>query len=178
MKKLFAGLLAFALAAVFVVPAVAAPSNCPNGVWLVVNAWSLSKLPQDLQRKARDLVEVAMNRDSEGGTNLNAYRGPDFSRTLGAELRARVKTPAAVGATITVNFLDPKTLRARASMDIRTVEGVGRFKIPDTYLTGYVLETVWPDNFIAPSVSGGKHRNRVLPEELRFCNNVVHGLVQ
>lgn len=168
-----------------ILPAPPAPqaSACLDGRWLVANIWSFGALPAPIQKEVVKMMTVARDRDTRGATNLAAYRGDSVSRTMGALLRKEVKVRAPVNMDLEVFYRDPGDLRtARVVYNLGTLRvaaGVGSIRLPDDPHK-WVVEVVWPDDFISPIRSGGKNRLWVPPEDWeggKFCSMNVHGIV-
>ncbi len=150
---------------------------CPSGFAIIANAWSLRSLG-GLRKEAEELVAAANARESDEGRSLTVYQPPSVSRTLGARLRADVKVRAQVsGNVLQVRYLDPKTAKVVRELGTMTlIQGVGTFRFSDDPRE-YVVETVWPREFVSPTVSGNERRLRVFPSEWgKFCSMNTHGI--
>ncbi len=150
---------------------------CPNGYTIIANAWSLQSLG-GLHKEAEELVAAANARESDEGRSLTVYQPPSVSRTLGARLRADVKVRAQVsGNVLQVRYLDPKTAKVVRELGTMTlIQGVGTLRFPDDPRE-YVVETVWPREFVSPTMSGGERRLRIFPSEWgKFCSMNAHGI--
>jgi len=160
-------------------PAKRAPiTGCPNGWTLTANMWFRDSLPADLRKKAEELISAAESRDSQDATISSVYSADDVSRTLGKSLRDVVKTRAAINEDLKVRLLDPKTLAViQEDLVLQTTAGVGSIKLPgDPHQ--WIIETIWPADFISPTTSGGERRLRLFPEEWgRYCSMNEHGIV-
>ena len=159
------------------------PSNkeCPNGWAIIVNVWSLSALPSDLQKETRKLIAAAESRDSQQATSVTAYyKADDLSRTLGARLRKEVKTRWVTANTnISVFYRDPKTLAIVRPVGLITNinSGMSTFQFPDDPRQ-YIVETIWPEKFLSPTVSGSARRLWLFPNEWgSWCSMNEHGIV-
>jgi len=80
-----------------------------------------------------------------------------------------------------VFYRDPKgTAKVVYNLGVLHVEGgVGSIRLPE-YAGNWIVEVVWPDNFISPIRSGGKNRLWVFPEEWgggKWCAMNVHGIM-
>ncbi|MEK7461872.1 MAG: hypothetical protein AAB586_02255 [Patescibacteria group bacterium] len=151
--------------------------RCPE--WkLVINGWSFQLLPYDLQRRVEELMVIAQNRNTRYGTDPAGYRGDAFSRTLGPDLRKHVKNRAPVNFFLHVYYLDPKTAHlVRDLGDASVVNGMGDIVLPDDPRY-WIVETIWPENFLSPIKSGGKHSLWLFGDEWKdWCTMNVHGLV-
>jgi hypothetical protein len=152
------------------------PGSCPNGYLLVANAWSLSTMPQGLRDTAMKLVNEAEDRESENASKRDAYKPSAFSRKLGGPLRHEVKTRADVSTRITVNLRDPlsfKVVQTLGAMEM--VNGIGKMSLTKDQVT-MVVETIWPNGFVSPAISGGERRVELFfPEWGPWCEMNVHG---
>lgn len=160
-------------------------SVCPDGHWLVANLWSYKSLPASIQKEVAKMAAVARSRDTRGATSLAAYQGDAVSRTLGAKLRKEVQVRAPVSLDLEIFYRDPRDLRtARVVYNLgvlRVEAGTGSIRLPDDPYK-WIVEVVWPDDFISPIRSGGKNRLWVPPEDWEeegklFCSMNVHGFV-
>jgi len=129
------------------------------------------------------MVAVAKSRDTRGATNLAAYRGDSASRTVGALIRKVVKRWAPISLDLEVFNRDPRdlwTARVVYNLGVMHVEsGIGSIRLPDDSYK-WIIEVVWPDDFISPIRSGGKNRLWVPPEDWeggKICTMHVHGFV-
>ena len=149
---------------------VVAVSDCPNGWSITANAWSLAAMPSDMRQTVNGLVSAAGSRST--------YRGDDVSRTVGGQLRQNVKVRTPISVDIRVFYRDPRTLAVVKDLGtIRVVNGTGTFQFPDDPRQ-WIVETVWPDNFVSPTVSDGKHRLWIFPDEWgKYCTPNMHGIV-
>jgi len=149
---------------------------CPNGYLLVANAWSLAAMPEGLRKKAEELVASAEARDTKNASDVEAYKPDAFSRTLGGQLRREVKTRANVNANITVNLRDPRTFKVTGTLGVMDmVEGIGKMPLTNEQRQ-MVVETIWPNGFVSPAVSGGERRIELFfPEWGNNCTMNVHG---
>lgn len=156
-------------------PAVAS-GTCPNGYLLVANAWSLSAMPQGLRDTAMKLVNEAEERDSENASKMDAYKPSAFSRTLGGQLRREVKTRADVNTRIMVNLRDPVTFKVVQILDaMEMVSGIGKMSLTKNQVA-MIVETIWPNGFLSPAMSGGERRVELFPNEWgKWCEMNVHG---
>ena len=158
-------------------------SVCPDGRWLIANIWSFKALPAPIQKEVMKMVAIARSRDTRGATNLAAYRGDSASRTMGAKLREEVKVRAPVNMNLEVFYRDPgdlRTARVVYNLGILPVNaGVGSIRLPgDPHK--WIVEVIWPPDFISPIMSGGKSRLWVPPEDWeggKHCSMNVHGIV-
>ena len=158
-------------------------SVCPDGRWLIANIWSFKSLPAPIQKEVARMMVVAKSRDSRGATNPAAYRGDSVSRTMGALLRKEVKTRALVSLDLEV-FLrysrdpwEPKVAYEVGTLHVK--EGTGAIRLPENPHR-WIVEVVWPSDFISPIRSGGKNRMWILPEDWeggKFCSMNAHGIV-
>ncbi len=149
---------------------------CPNGYTIIANAWSLKSLG-GLRKEAEGLIAAANARESDGGKSLTAYQGPSVSR-IGARLRTEVKDRAQIsGNVLQVRYLDPQTAKVVRELGTMTlIQGVGTLRFPDDPRE-YVVETVWPREFVSPTMSGGERRLRIFPSEWgKFCSMNAHGI--
>lgn len=164
------------------VPAVFTTSACPNGFTLIANAWSLGTLG-NLRHEAEKLIQSANERDSHEAMRLEAYKPADFSRTMGGRLRSEVKNRAAISADLPIRFLDPRTAKVvRELGTIHMVRGVGSFRFAEDP-RAYVIEVVFPPDFVSPAMSGGERRWRMLDYEWKngqkdWCALNGHGALQ
>lgn len=149
-------------------------NKCPNGRTLTANAWSLKALPEELRNKAEGHIAAANNR----AAGPEAYKADAVSRSLGGQLRREVKVRAPVTADIQVVFRDPKTSAVVQDRSIlRLADGVGSMTLSGDQL-GLIVETIWPNEFVSPTVSGDAHRLWFFPEEWKnYCTMNIHGLV-
>ena len=172
---------AFTLAACQSAPPTWRASVCPDGRWLIANVWSFGSLPVSIRQKVAKMTIVAMKRDSMYATNPNAYRGDAVSRTVGARLRGEVEVRAPLNLDLEVFYRDPKgTAKVVYNLGVLPVKaGVGSIRLPDDPRK-WIVEVIWPDNFISPIKSGGKNRLWLFPEEWeggKWCSMNVHGIV-
>jgi hypothetical protein len=158
-------------------------AECQSGWLLIANVWSMNMIPMGvltpgLHGEVKELIRVAESRDSREATLLSAYRGDAVSRTLGARLRSEVKIRAPIADDIQVRYLDAHSGKLMYDIGVVNLKrGVGSFKFPDDPRT-FVVETLWPIDFISPTMSGGQRRLRLFPEEWKqWCTMNVHGLV-
>ena len=156
-------------------------SVCPDGRWLIANIWSFGSLPASIRQEAAKMMIVAMKRDSMYATNPTAYQGDAVSRTLGTRLRDEVEVRAPVNLNLEVFYRNPKgTAKVVYNLGVLHVKGgVGGIRLPE-YAGNWIVEVVWPDNFISPIRSGGKNRLWVFPEEWgggKWCAMNVHGIM-
>ena len=158
-------------------------SICPDGRWLVANIWSYDSLPSSIQKEVAKMAAVAKSRDTRGATSLAAYQGDAVSRTLGAKLRKEVQVRAPVSLNLEVFYRDPRDIRtARVAYNLgvmRVESGTGSIRLPDDPHK-WIVEVVWPSDFISPIWSGGKNRLWVPPDDWeggRYCSMNVHGIV-
>ena len=162
-------------------PPVATPApvfitgTCPSGFTLIANAWSLKTLPNGLRREADGLIQAADERDGQEATRLDAYKPDDFSRTMGGRLRSEVKIRAPITVDLPIRYLDSKTGKIVRELGVvHLVRGVGSFHFSDDP-RAYIVETVWPSNFVSPARSGGERRLRLFGYEWKVCGMNVHG---
>lgn len=150
---------------------------CPSGYTLIANAWSLQTLG-GLRPEAEKLIQAANERDSQEATLLVAYQPPDVSRTLGKRLREVVKVRAPITADLPIRYLDPQTGKLVRDLGVmHMVRGVGSFRFSDDP-RAYVVETIWPPDFVSPAMSGGERRVRMFPNEWeKFCAMNEHGIM-
>lgn len=165
------------------VVSVKAEVECPNGRRIVANVWSMTMIPTGvltpgLHEEAKELIQLAESRDSQEATLLSAYRGDAVSRTLGARLRSEVKIRALIADEIQVRYLDARSGKLLYDIGVISLKhGVGSFKFPDDP-RAFVVETVWPPDFISPTMSGGERRLRLFPAEWKeWCTMNLHGIV-
>jgi hypothetical protein len=164
-------------------PALAAPpatsSACPQGWTLIANAWNLDSLPSSMRAEAQSLISAAQARESDNARRLEPYKPDAVSRTMGRRLREQVKTRAPVDANITVRFLDPRTgAVVRELGSLHVVSGMGTFRFAEDPRP-FVVETLWPPEFLSPTVSGGQSRLRLFGYEWKSdCAMNEHGIVQ
>lgn len=158
-------------------------SVCPDGRWLVANLWSFGTLPPNFQKEVTKMAAVARGRDTRGATNLAAYREDSVSRTMGGLLREKVKTRASANLDLEVFYRDPRDLRtARVVYNLGVLPvrgGIGSIRLPDDPHR-WIVEVIWPDDFVSPIRSGGKNRLWVPPEDWeggKHCTMNVHGIV-
>ncbi len=155
---------------------------CPSGYTLIANAWSLASLPGGffggLRGEAEKLIAAANARNSEEATLLTPYEAPDVSRTLGKRLREEVKTRAPITDDIRIRYLDQKTGEVVQELGaVKLVRGVGIFHFPSDPRK-YIVETLWPADFLSPAFSGGERRLRLFPAEWgKFCAMNEHGVI-
>jgi hypothetical protein len=163
-------------------PAAAAPpatgEGCPSGWTITVHEWSVGSLPADLRRETESLIEAAKQRDSRQARVLEVYRPDDVSRTMGGRLRKQVRVHATMLSTVQLRLLDPATLRVVRDLGpLQLVGGSGVMAMPEDPRK-YVVETLFPGEFVSPTVSGGVPRLRLFGYEWRnWCNMNEHGLV-
>lgn len=153
-----------------------ATGTCPNGYLLVANAWNLSAMPQRLRDTAMKLVNEAEDRDSENASKMDAYKPSAFSRELGGQLRREVKIRADVNTRILVNLRDPVSFRVVKTLGaMEMVNGIGKMSLTADQVA-MVVETIWPNGFVSPAVSGGERRVELFPYEWgKWCEMNVHG---
>jgi hypothetical protein len=154
---------------------------CPSGYTLIANAWSMKTLPSGkllpgMKEEAESLIQAANERDSQEAMKLAAYQPEAFSRTLGKRLREEVKVRAPIAADLLIRYLDPQTAKVvRELGTIRMERGVGSFRFSEDPRS-YIIETIWPPDFVSPAMSGGERRVRMFPNEWgKFCAMNVHG---
>ena len=155
-------------------------SACPDGHWLVANLWSFKSLPAPIQKEVAKMMAMATSRDTRGATNPIAYRGDSVSRTVGALLR-KFGVRAPINLDLEIFYRDPRGMaKVVYNLGILPVEaGIGSIRLPK-YAGNWIVEAVWPDNFISPIRSGGKNRLWVPPEdweEGKHCSMNIHGIV-
>jgi len=151
-------------------------SECPSGFTLFANAWSLQTLPNSLRKEAEKLIQSANERDSKEATLLVAYQPDDFSRTMGGRLRSDVKVRAPTTADLSIRYLDVQTAKVVRELGVVSMaRGVGNFRFSGDP-RAYVVEVVFPPDFVSPAMSGGERRVRMFPSEWgKFCAMNVHG---
>lgn len=153
-----------------------ATGACPSGYLLVANAWNLSSMPQRLRDTAMKLVSEAEERDSENASKMESYKPSAFSRTLGGQLRREVKTRADVNTRILVNLRDPVSFKVVQSLGaMEMVSGIGKMSLTKDQVA-MVVETIWPNGFVSPAISGAERRIELFfPEWGDWCEMNVHG---
>ncbi len=153
------------------VPVSNAVGACPNGYSITVHVWSIGTLPEPLRSEALRLVGAAQDRDL-------SYQGPAFSRTLGKRLRT---TPgvrhAPANVAVQVNALDPGTRRQVQSLGvIQVFVGTGVIRLP-VDPRHYIIELIFPDEFVSPVPSNGVRRLLDLPTEWPECVQNMHAAI-
>ena len=160
-------------------PPVAAPvAGCPNGYLLVANVWSLAAMPPAFRNAATTHIANAEKRDTQNATRQEAYKPDDISRTMGGRLRKEVAVRAPISTEIPVFFRDPKTLIVLQNAGVMYVSsGTGTLRLSEDPRQ-WVIETIWPENFVSPTISGGKRRLWLFPNEWgKWCTMNIHGVV-
>src|SRR3989344_642863 len=153
--------------------------DCPAGRQLVANVWSYQLLPYVIQEKVVELMKIAKGRNTRNATDPAGYQVDDVSRTLGPRLRSVVKIRAPVGGlNVQVFYRDLQTARVVEDLGIlRLTDGAGSMMLPDDPRK-WIVETVWPDNFMSPIKSGGEHSLWLFGYEWKhWCVMNVHGIV-
>ena len=60
---------------------------------------------------------------------------------------------------------------------MKLVRGAGSFHFANDP-RGYIVETLWPMDFLSPALSGGERRLRLFPAEWgNFCTMNEHGIL-
>ena len=132
-------------------------------------------MPPTLAQKASGFIEAADGRDSKNAANHEAYKPDDLSRTLGGQLRREVKIRAPVNVDIRVQLRDPQTTKVIEDLGVLRLEGgIGSISLSDAQHQK-IVETIWPVDFVSPTVSGGARRNWLFPYEWKRCEINVHG---
>jgi hypothetical protein len=145
---------------------------------LIANVWSYRSLPYHLQEKAIELMDIARERDTYYGTDPTGYEGDALSRTLGATLRKEIKTRISIDLLLRVYYLDLQTTYVERSVGVlRVQDGIGSMILPDDPRK-WIVEVIWPEQFISPIKSGDEHRLWLFGDEWKsYCTMNVHGLL-
>ena len=90
---------------------------------------------------------------------------------------------APVDIKVRVQILDPQTLEVREDLgEIDVVAGVGSVSLTEAQ-RAQIVQTIWPENFRSPTISGGKRRLWLFDEEWKrpgggnWCIKHVSGLI-
>ena len=77
-----------------------------------------------------------------------------------------------------VNLRDPKTFKVVGTLGVMDmVEGIGKISLTNEQRQ-MIVETIWPNGFMSPSISGGERRVQLFPYEWgNNCPVNIHGLV-
>ena len=150
---------------------------CPTGFSLIVNVWDYKSLSGDILQKVKKLVGAAEGRDSKEGRNLAAYKADDVSRTLGKRLRTEVVVRANFTGDVAIRYLNPKTgTQVQDVAILHMLSGKKEIRLPGDP-RDYIVEVIFPDDFLSPTISGGESRLRLFPREWRrLCTLNVHGI--
>ena len=153
-------------------------ADCPAGRRLVANVWSYQLLPYVIQEKVVELMKIAKGRNTRNATDPAGYREDAVSPTLGSRLRSEVRIRAPVSLSVQIFYRDLQTARIVEDLGvIRLTNGAGSVMLPDDPRK-WIVETVWPDNFMSPIKSGGGHRLWLFGYEWKqWCVMNVHGIV-
>lgn len=163
-------------------PAVTATVGCSKAFYtLVAHVWSCKALPSELCKKAEKLIAEAEARDTKNATDTNAYKPPDVSRSLYDDL---IREPMAkVDLKVKAQTLNPQTLKVEDDLgELDIIAGIGDTKLTEVQ-RAKIVETIWPDHFRSPTMSGGKRRIWLFEEEWRkpgggnWCIKHVSGLM-
>lgn len=167
-----------ALPVAVTLPSLTTSSECPQGWTLTANAWTLESLPFLMRGEAQSLIRAAQARESDNARRLEPYKPDDVSRTLGRRLREEVRTRASLNADVIIRFIDPQTTRVvRELGSIHLIHGIGTYRF-DEDPRSYVVETLWPQNFVSPATSAGSPRLRLFDYEWKgVCAMNEHGIV-
>lgn len=159
-------------------PLVKGPIDCPNGRQLVANVWSYQLLPYVLQGKVVELMKIAKNRNTRNAIDPTGYRGDAVSRTLGTQLRREVRVRAPINIELQVFYRDSPTARIVEDLGILHITGgMGSRVLPDDPRQ-WIIETIWPSDFLSPTMSGGQRRLWLFGDEWKdWCMMNVHGIV-
>lgn len=164
------------------VSVVTTTAGCTKEFYMVfVHVWSCKALPSELCKKVEKLIARAEARDTKNATDANAYKPPSVSRSLYDEL---IREPVAkIDLRVKVQTLNPQTLKVEEDLgELDIVQGIGRIELAETQ-RAKIVETIWPDYFRSPTMSGGKRRIWLFDEEWRkpgggnWCIKHVSGLV-
>lgn len=145
---------------------------CPKGFAVYANAWTMDAMPDYLRQKVQEAIERAAARDSKGASDINAYRANDVSggnpvassaENIGDELIRVVNVRAPLNVDITAQILNPTDLSVTANLGtFRLTDGIARIPLAaDQRLM--VVQIIWPQWFVSPTVSGGLRRDLILP---------------
>lgn len=158
---------------------------CPNGWRLYAYTYSLPALPEDMQRKVREMIFAAAARDTQNASRDEAYQGDAVSRNLGAALRrlgladdllpegAKAGVRFTAEVDLKLSYLDP----AKAFGVLHVKGGKGNATLPGDPRRS-AIDVIFPDRFVSPLESGGARRIRVLPDEWGTgCARYVSGIV-
>lgn len=163
-------------------PAVAATVTCTKEFFtLYAHVWSCKALPGELCKKAEEFIKAAEDRDTKNATDASAYKPHDVSRSMYADLVLEPTAP--VDIKVRVQILDPQTLEVREDLgEIDVVAGVGSVSLTEAQ-RAQIVQTIWPENFRSPTISGGKRRLWLFDEEWKrpgggnWCIKHVSGLI-
>lgn len=169
---------------VYSVPLQVVMGACPDGWSLTANAWSLKTIKTistELGEKVEAMIAAAKVRASMNATRFESYQTDALSRTFGKRLREEVKTRASVTADIAVRYvdIDPQTKKVSSIRDIgvlHVVSGEGTFPFTDDPRQ-HVVRTVWPADFLSPTVSGGVPLLQIFDYEWTVCGLNMSGVL-
>jgi hypothetical protein len=167
------------------IPMTILSSKCINGYQVTANAWSLTSpnLPEDLRKKVEDLIAAAKGRPATADVSgMQVFFVDDVSRTLGKRLREEVKTRAPVTADIRIHAIHAEPKIGKLEMSdigvLQMVNGVGVFKFSADPRQYVAIGTVWPDQFISPTVALGAPRLWIKASEWGdACAAHMHGFI-
>ncbi len=168
---------------------------CPNGWKLWPQARNEEDVPGRLHTKMHSLVNASESRASNQGTNMGAYTSDDVSRTLGGILRLGgvldgvryAPVPLArVNDEVRIQYLDLSGKEIMPEKVVNLQQGEVFVDLPGDP-RAYVVKTMWPSNYLSPTVSGGARQVRLLGrewtyvdkqtgQEKMYCTMVVHGI--
>ncbi len=141
-------------------------ATCPKGIVVFANAWTMEaicKASPELCVKVKAAIAAAAGRDSENASNINAYKADDVSGSLGDEIIRAVGVRAPVGVDITAQLLDPVTLKQVDDLgSFRLIDGIASIHLKEIP-RDTIVQTIWPNFFSSPTMSGGARRIWVLP---------------
>ena len=153
--------------------------SCPSGLRVIAHVWSLQAQSLAVQNEVKRLMKLAESRDTRVGTDPAGYRGDAVSRTLGAQLRKAGVGRARVNFDLAMVYRDSSGRVAGPIGSMRVERGIAMITLAgDPRANGWVLETIWPADFISPVKSGDERRLWLFPEEWKsHCEMNIHGFV-
>lgn len=138
----------------------------PGEYTIVFDAWDWNRvaLVNDLASEVAQLVEVADARESKNATNPKGYTTDSVSAQLGGRLRREVRERAPVDDLLFIQLRDPDSFEIVEKVGtVRLVKGVASMTFNDEQ-RNYVIEALWPERYLSPTVSGGSRRLVHKPE--------------